>query len=130
MQTPATDFWWAFGIGTLVLLTLTAAFLVTLVVSQRKMRSQLSLIKASETKYRALFENSLVGMIRIAIPGFHVVDSNRTFLELMGKASIESVRDCFCSAGPVDLRWLEMSLLRKGSLEDAELQLQIGRAHV
>lgn len=57
MQTPATDFWWAFGIGTLVLLTLTAAFLVTLVVSQRKMRSQLSLIKASETKYRALFEN-------------------------------------------------------------------------
>ena len=124
MQTPATDFWWAFGTGTVVLLLITLAFLVTLVSSQKKMRSQLGLTKASETRYRALFENSLVGMIRISIPGFLIVDSNRTFLELMGKDSIEEIRDCFQSAADTDLQGLEMVLLRKGHLENAEMHMR------
>ncbi|HEX9614561.1 MAG TPA: PAS domain-containing sensor histidine kinase [Bacteroidota bacterium] len=123
MQTPGPEFWWAIGAGTLALVLVVIAFLATAIVSQRRLRLQLEKTQVSEAKYRGLFDSSLVGMIRIGIPGFLIIDSNRTFLELMGKDSLQGVRLYFQSARNVDLRMLETTILHKGGLENAEMEI-------
>ena len=123
MHSPAPEYWWAIGIGTVGLLLLTVAFLATLVLSQKQLRAQLDATRRNEAKYRNLFDNSLVGMFRIALSDFAVLDSNKTFLTIFLKNSSGEVHDMFRLI-PGDKRdSLKETLRRDGILENEEIEL-------
>lgn len=123
MHSPPPEYWWAIGIGTVGLLLLTAAFLVTLVVSQTRLRSQLNETRRNESKYRNLFDNSLVGMFRFSLNDLSVVDANKTLLAIFGKHSVAEAAGVFKSI-PSDRREaITSALTLYGSLENEEMEL-------
>lgn len=123
MHSPAPEYWWAIGIGTLGLALLTVAFLATLVLGQRRLRTQLDATRKSEQKYRNLFENSLVGMFRCTVPDFRIIDCNQTLLTLLGRSDPENASSLFEEL-PSDIKAsLRDALLRAGSIENAEIRL-------
>jgi signal transduction histidine kinase len=123
MHSPAPEYWWAIGIGTVGLLLLAVAFLLTLVLSQKRLRAQLEATRRNEAKYRNLFENSLVGMFRLSVADFTILDSNKTFLSIFQKNSIEEGHDVFRLI-PADVRVALTNTLRtEGILENEEIEL-------
>ncbi|MEP0823690.1 MAG: PAS domain-containing sensor histidine kinase [Ignavibacterium sp.] len=123
MHSPAPEYWWAIGIGTVGLALLTVAFLVTLVLSQKRLRTQLEETRKSERKYRNLFENSLVGMFRCTVPDLRIIDCNRTLLTILGRSDTENASSVFEEL-PSDVKAsLRAMLLRVGSIENAEIRL-------
>jgi PAS domain S-box-containing protein len=123
MRSLGPEYWWAIGIGTVGLLLLAVAFLLTLVLSQKRLRAQLEATRRNEAKYRNLFENSLVGMFRLSVSDFVILDSNKTFLSIFQKSSIDEGRDVF-RAIPADVRVsLTNTLVNEGILENEELEL-------
>ncbi len=123
MQTPSPEFWWAIGIGTVGLLLLTFAFLATLVMSQKRLRAQLEATRRNEAKYRNLFDNSLVGMFRISLSDFGVLDSNKTFLSVFKNNTPDEGRNVFRSISEASREILIDRLKRNGILENEEIEL-------
>jgi len=123
MRSLGPEYWWAIGIGTVGLLLLTAAFLTTLVLSQKRLRAQLDATRRNEAKYRNLFDNSLVGMFRLSLTDFTVLDSNKTFLAIFRKNSLEEVLDVFWSIPPATREILKETLRRDGILENQEFEM-------
>lgn len=123
MHSPVPEYWWAIGIGTVGLVLLTAAFLATLVLGQKRLRAQLEATEKSEKKYRSLFENSLVGMFRCTVPDFRIIDCNRTFRTILGREAGENL-SLFFEELPAEVRGaLRETLLREGGIENAEIKL-------
>lgn len=123
MHSPAPEYWWAIGIGTVGLFLLTAAFLVTLVLSQKRLRAQLDATRRNEAKYRNLFDNSLVGMFRISLTDFAILDSNKTFLAILKKSSLEECVNVFRSIPHERREILKQTLQNEGILENEEVEL-------
>ncbi|MEX1139015.1 MAG: PAS domain-containing sensor histidine kinase [Bacteroidota bacterium] len=123
MHPPAPEYWWAIGIGTVGLLLLTVAFLATLVISQKRLRAQLEATRRNEAKYRNLFDNSLVGMFRLSLAGFLVLDSNKTFLIIFEKTFLDEAVNVFWSIPSHRREVLNATLLRDGMLENEEIEL-------
>jgi PAS domain S-box-containing protein len=123
MHSAPPEYWWAIGIGTLGLLLLTGAFLTTLVLSQKRLRSQLSETQRNEAKYRDLFDNSLVGMFRLSLADLIIVDANKTFLRLFGGRSVEDVSGVFFPIAPHLRSALAAGSQRNGFLENEEIEM-------
>ena len=58
-------------------------------------------LRASEQKYRSLFENAEVGMFRTRLDGSEVLDANERFLELLGRAREEVL------GAPSVIHWID-----------------------
>jgi PAS domain S-box-containing protein len=123
MHSPAPEYWWAIGIGTIGLVLLTVAFLVTLVLSQKRLRKQLDVTLQSEEKYRNLFENSLVGMFRCSFPDFRILDCNRTLLAILDKDDPSEVGDLFAKLSADRKDALRDTLMRTGHVENEEFEV-------
>jgi len=80
MQTSGPEFWWAVGIGSVSLVAIGAAYILSIVFNQRRFISeqqrQLTAIQESEQKYRNLFENSQVGIVRVSLDDFRIWPRN------------------------------------------------------
>ncbi len=123
MHSPAPEYWWAIGIGTVGFLLFVVVFLASLVMSQKRLRAQLDATLRNEAKYRNLFENSLVGMVRLSAADLSVLDSNKTFLRIFQKESLGQARDVFRFI-PSDTReFLQDLLQRKGMVENEEIEM-------
>ena len=95
MQTSGPEFWWAVGIGSVSLVAIGAAYIFSIVTNQRRFISeqlrQLEATRESERKYRNLFENSQVGIVRVSLDDFRILDCNSTFLKIFGKDAAADV---------------------------------------
>ena len=84
-------------------------------------------LRQREQKYRALFENSQVGIGRTRLSDGLVLEANRRFAEIMGYATpaemIGQVYTPKLYVNPCDRRWILEKLYQQGGLDDVELQL-------
>lgn len=100
MQTP--EFWWAVGIGSISLVAAATAYILSITINQRRFiatqRSQLEATQTSERKYRDLFENSQIGILRVSVGDFSVHDCNTTCLRMFNKQSPSDITALLQSA--------------------------------
>ncbi|MEX2117505.1 MAG: PAS domain-containing sensor histidine kinase, partial [Bacteroidota bacterium] len=123
MHSPAPEYWWAIGIGTVGLLLFTVVFLAWLIMSQKRLRAQLDATLRNEAKYRNLFDNSLVGMFRLSAADFTVLDSNKTFLGIFRKDSLDEAREVFRPIPSKTKELLKNVLQRDGMIENEEIEM-------
>ena len=95
MQELPSEFWWAIGFGTIVLLAVSVGVVLVITTSQRRhLRSQekrLEEIAVSESKFRNLFENSLVGMMRLLLDNGEVIEANQSLKSIVGSSSVADI---------------------------------------
>jgi len=116
MQTP--EFWWAVGIGSISLAAIAVVYIISIALNQRRFiagqRRQLEIIQESERKYRNLFENSQVGIVRISVDDFKVHDCNATSLRMFGKETDTGIEMLLTSSLSEEDRRMFAAHLRKG----------------
>lgn len=127
MQAPFSDFWWTIGIGTVTLVVLAVAFVAALIANQRRFianqRLQLDDLRRSEEKYRNLFENSLVGMVRLSLDDLTILDCNKTTCAIFGGRTQEEVRRGFKAMKEQEQVMLRRILRDQGAIENFEAEL-------
>jgi len=128
MQAPFSEFWWTIGIGTVTLVVLAVAFLAALIANQRRFiasqRQQLDDLRRSEEKYRNLFENSLVGMVRLSLNDLTILDCNKTTCAIFGGRTQEEVQRGFRALTEHEQEILTRILRERGAIENFEAEIR------
>jgi two-component system cell cycle sensor histidine kinase/response regulator CckA len=129
MQGIDNDLIWAIIVGTSTLLILSVALVAVVVLSQRKwikaQRSQMEELRTREQKYRNLFENSLVGMVRLSLHDWTLLETNDAF-DKMFKGVLSNVHYDFLSLlSPADQARLKAEIYNTGYVENFETSLKL-----
>jgi len=128
MQTSGPEFWWAVGIGSVSLVAIGAAYILSIVFNQRRFISeqqrQLTAIQESEQKYRNLFENSQVGIVRVSLDDFRILDCNATCLRIFEKDAAADVEALLrMSFSEEDRRMFTERLLKEEAVENVQRRI-------
>jgi two-component system cell cycle sensor histidine kinase/response regulator CckA len=108
----------------------------TLSVKDHRGRTELKraedALRESEKKYHDLFENAEVGMFRMRLDGWEVIDVNRKFLELTGRTRQEVIgsRSTALWADPREREEMQRILARDGGVTNYECRLLNARGEV
>lgn len=128
MSSTSIELIWAVIVGTAVLLILGVGFVVSIVVSQRtyiaSQRTMLDQISKSEQKYRNLFENSLVGMMRSSADDGAILEANAAFLRMFNLASLSEAKSFVASLNPIMNQSVRQLILSTGALDSFETQVR------
>ena len=128
MQNLPPEFWWAFGIGTVVLIAISVGIVLTVAFGQRRALvqrlEQMESLEKSEKKYRGLFENSLVGIFRFDLRNSHVQDANRALLVMFKCETISEFESTILGKNRREWEPLWDRLERYRSAEGAELNVR------
>jgi len=79
---------WVLLAAMFVIASVVIAFVVSVIVGQRKSIRE---ITKSERKFRYLFENSIVGMVRFDAATGRVIETNEALLKMLGTRSLETI---------------------------------------
>jgi PAS domain S-box-containing protein len=126
VQAPGVDILWIAVGGSFVLLTVAMAYILTVSYSHRRImqtqRAKLEEIKASEEKYKSLYDNSLAGMMRFAVESWTVIDSNAAIREMFGAHDHEELQRCISMLPEFSLDAIRSRLAHDGVIEQYELE--------
>ncbi len=124
---------WVIFVATVFMLLLTAGFIFALIYNkQRELQlkaRQLKELEKSEKKYRGLFENALVGIIRFSYPSFEILEVNKAALRILQATTIEYVRRCFETMPTSDRTLLEKKLSTSGKLDSLQTKLKTAKGY-
>lgn len=125
MQNLPPEFWWAFGIGTVVLIAISIGIVLTIAFGQRRALAlrlqQLDELSKSEKKYRNLFENSLVGIFRLNTTSSSLLDANRAMLRMFEVDDLDELRALILEQNQSEWKPLWSRLARANAVESYEL---------
>ncbi|MEK7670432.1 MAG: PAS domain S-box protein, partial [Bacteroidota bacterium] len=117
---------WVLDVGTTVLVTLGIAFIATIVINQRRFiatqQKMLEEVRQSEQKYKNLFENSLVGIVRSSIEDGKLLEANTQLLRIFGVNDTEEARTSIGSL--VDSERIIRLLKQNGRVDNFETQFR------
>ncbi|MEK6566795.1 MAG: PAS domain S-box protein [Bacteroidota bacterium] len=121
-----TGIGWVFAVGTTVLVTLGIAFIATIVINQRRFiatqQKMLEEVRQSEQKYKNLFENSLVGIVRSSIDDGKLLEANTQLLRIFGVNDTEEARTSISNL--VDSERIIRLLKQNGRVDNFETQFR------
>jgi PAS domain S-box-containing protein len=100
-----------------------ATLLILAVVLSRRtfvrvQRTQMDELRSREQKYRNLFENSLIGMVRISLHDWTLLEVNEAFRKIAAKVPLDAGHNFLSSLPAIDQSNLKAELYDKGSVED------------
>ncbi len=128
MQSLPQEFWWAFGIGTVVLIAISIGIVLTIALGQRRTLAlklqQLDELSRSEKKYRNLFENSLVGIFRLDIASSKLLDANRAMLSMFELNTVQDLESHILGQFQREWQPLWARLEKYHSVESFELAVK------
>lgn len=109
---------------TAILVVVIAYILVILTSSKRIIQEQqtrIDEIRKSEERYKALFQNSLAGMMKFDYTNWIIQDANMAMMEMFNATSIYDLQ-CTISDFPDEkLRQIETALRKTGIIDGLEL---------
>ncbi|MDP1676702.1 MAG: hypothetical protein Q8L88_07515 [Bacteroidota bacterium] len=82
-------------------------------------------IKRSEQRYKALFENSLAGMMKFNFSSWVIVDTNQAMLDKFNANSIYDLQKKFTELPREMLRPIEISLTKTGMIDSHEITFSL-----
>jgi two-component system cell cycle sensor histidine kinase/response regulator CckA len=128
MQIFDRDFFWPIIAGSAALLILAGGFIAAIVLSRRRFlraqHEQMEELRAREQKYRTFFENSLIGMVRLSLHDWTLLEVNEAFRRMAAKVPLDVGNNFLGSLAPLDQSKLKAELYNKGSVENFETRIQ------
>jgi two-component system, cell cycle sensor histidine kinase and response regulator CckA len=128
MQILDKNLFWFVIAGTMALLILVGGFITAVVLSRRRFlkaqRAQLEELQAREQKYRNLFENSLIGMVRLSLHDWTLLEVNEAFRRIAAKVPLDVGHNFLGCLPPVGQSTLKAELYEKGSVENFETHIR------
>jgi len=113
---------WFIVFCTASLLILIGGSIAFIVLSRRKLlkvqRQQLGDLQAREQKYKNLFEHSLIGIIRLSLHDWTLLEVNETFRRMTAKVPLDVGRNFLACLPPLDQANLKAELYNKGLVEN------------
>ncbi len=114
-------------IGTGIVLIFSAAYIVISVIGHKRViesqKTQILEIQKSEQRYKALFENSVVGMLKFNPDTWDILDANRSMYGMFNAVSVSSIR-ALLQKIPLNIKLeIESELKRSGQFENKLLTL-------
>jgi PAS domain S-box-containing protein len=100
-----------------------------LAASNDELKNAFEMIRASEKKYRGIFDNALVGISSTSMDG-RILNGNPAFVRMLGYPSLEEMMAAITDYGAqhyvnlVDRKELIQTLLQKGSVQGYELKMK------
>ncbi|MBI4429904.1 MAG: PAS domain S-box protein, partial [Ignavibacteriales bacterium] len=126
MPAFGTGLGWAVLVATTVLVTLGVAFIATIVINQRRFiatqQKMLEEVRESEQKYKNLFENSLVGIVRSSIDDGKLLEANQALLRIFGVGDIGEARASISNL--VDAERITRLLRQNGRVDNFETRFK------
>lgn len=123
-----TDFFWVIIFTSIVLMLLSTAYIAMLAVSNRRIineqQSKLIEIQKSEERYKALFNNTIVGMVSFSRQGWKVLDVNQSLLEKLEMASPKEFQHRFHEMIAPREKDIVISLQRDHCFQDCEISVK------
>ena len=122
MQLADKNLPWFIVFCTASLLILIGGSIAFIVLSRRKLlkvqRQQLGDLQAREQKYKNLFEHSLIGIIRLSLHDWTLLEVNETFRRMTAKVPLDVGRNFLACLPPLDQANLKAELYNKGLVEN------------
>lgn len=116
-------------LSTEVLFLLALAYVIVLLTGNKKIislqKAQLDEIATREQKYKALFENSVAGMMTFNFMTWKVLEANRAVLEMFNCTTVEKLQDSFLELPVEQFHEIGASLHSVGSVDGIEIQRTI-----
>ncbi len=122
------EFFLAVSVGSFALAMVAVTMIATVTANQRRrlklQQEQLIAVQASEAKYRDLFDNSLVGMVRVSLHDGAILDTNQAFLRMIGVPVRADLRALFQHFPTEAYASLRETILKTGVVEEFQFSLQ------
>ncbi len=116
-------------ITTTIIVIFAAAYLSVLVLSNKKIieeqRLKIDVIQKSEQRYKALFENSLAGMMKFNYTSWIVLDANQTIIEMFNCKSKYDLQQVFAEFPFEQFYNIESSLAHDGFVDSCEIEFSL-----
>ena len=116
-----------------VLIILVVGYVITLLISNERImkahESKLLEVQKSEQRYKALFENSLAGMMKFNPKTREVIDANESMFSIFACTGLSSLQTALSSI-PTDVyRKIQTSLIGDGKVGELVIPLAPNRGH-
>lgn len=125
MQTVLTNTSMVIVIATIAILLFVVAYVLMTVTSSRRIiqeqQRRIDEIQKSEERFKALFENSLAGMMKFDYRTWIVLDANQALLELFTVQTVYDLQRVFTEFPAEKIRQIERSLEHSGIIDGLEL---------
>jgi PAS domain S-box-containing protein len=125
MQFSEVEAQWAFYVVTLLILVLVGGLVSSFLFGQQQRlkmhQEKMEELLASEKKYRNLFENSLVGMVRVSLEDGTILDTNAAFLQMLGVENRSGLGPLFQHFPPGAYEMLRSTIIDKGIVDGLQL---------
>ena len=112
-------------VTTTIIILFAAAYLAVLFVSNKKIvdeqQKTIDEIRKSEQRYKALFENSLAGMMKFSISPWIVFDANQAILEMFSANTVYDLQQRLSELSPETIQQIESVLKKQGFLDAFEI---------
>lgn len=117
-----------FTVGTVTLLLLAAAFVASVILSRQRLlraqRAQMDEMGARERKYRSLFENSLIGMVRLSLHDWTLLEANEAFKKFAASVPLVVGDNFLACLTSLDQSKLKAELYKSGTVENFETHIR------
>ena len=114
---------------TSVIALFAAAYIAVIFATNKKIieeqQKTIEEIKKSERRYKALFDNSLVGMMKFNFSSWIIVDTNQAMLDMFNANSIYDLQKKFTELSREILRPIEISLTKTGMIDSQEINFTL-----
>ncbi len=115
---------------TSVIALFAAAYIAVIFATNKKIieeqQKTIEEIKRSEQRYKALFDNSLVGMMKFNFTSWVIVDTNQAMLDMFNANSIYDLQKKITELPKDVLQPIEVSLTKTGMIDSHEINFTLG----
>lgn len=112
-------------VATIAILLFTAAYVLVIISSSRRIiqeqQTRIDEIRKSEERYKALFENSLAGMMKFSIAPFIIFETNRTILDMFNVKTEYELQQVFSDLPDGQTGAIETALKNRGEIDAFEI---------
>jgi PAS domain S-box-containing protein len=119
---------WTIIVGTFVLLLLGIGFIMAIIQSKRRdmaaKQHEMDELAKREAKYRNLFENSLVGMLRLVANTWDVLEANNSILKMFGVNVSGEVKQILDSIPAKDKEHISKVLSESRTIKNFETSIR------
>lgn len=110
---------------TAIIILFAASYMAVLFVSNKKIveeqQKTIDEVRKSEQRYKALFENSLAGMIKFSISPWIVFDANQAILDLFNANTVYDLQQRLAELDPETIQKIENTLKKHGIIDALEI---------
>ncbi len=103
-----------------------AANIILLVISNKRIieeqKNKIAAIEKSEQRYKALFDNSIAGIMRFNFQTWEVLDANESVMAMFNSKTLPELQKTFTTFPFEEFYQIESSLIQNGAIEGSEIE--------